>query len=342
MVLKLLWLKLIKYIEKIKLNKINHKLYKINSTNLIESKFIPDKISKYIKTHLKYKYIINYKYNNYNINLEYYCKNKINTSIFTIIIKRIVFMMIISNTYKNLNIQIYDTPFKKTFNCCNYKKCGKLNHNNVNSGLSYLNNIVIFRKEEYLKLLIHELIHALDIDNKYETYKDNKKIFDLFSLNKENVLINESYVETWAIIINVFLVLYEKKKYTSINENNINLFKKYLKKELIHSLQQCSKLCIYYNINDFNKIYKGPNSIKYEDPVNTFSYHIVKTINLYNINNFTKNFTDSKFILKSQYNYKLYINFIIKYNKTIVPKINFILKNNKNKSLKSLTMSSIN
>ena len=77
-------------------------------------------------------------------------------------------MMIISNTYKNLNIQIYDTPFKKTFGCNNHKKCGKLNHNNVNSGLSYLNNIVIFDKRN-LKLLIHELIHALDIDNKYET-----------------------------------------------------------------------------------------------------------------------------------------------------------------------------
>ena len=69
--------------------------------------------------------------------------------------------MIISNTYKNLNIEIYDTPFKKTFNCNNHKKCGKLTQNNVNSGLSYLNNIVIFRKEEMLKLLIHELIHML-------------------------------------------------------------------------------------------------------------------------------------------------------------------------------------
>ena len=52
-------------------------------------------------------------------------------------------MMLISNTYKNLNIEIYDTPFKKTFNCNNHKKCGKLTQNNVNSGLSYLNNIVI-------------------------------------------------------------------------------------------------------------------------------------------------------------------------------------------------------
>ena len=32
-------------------------------------------------------------------------------------------MMIISNTYKNLNIEIYDTPFKRI--CCN-------NHKNVN------------------------------------------------------------------------------------------------------------------------------------------------------------------------------------------------------------------
>ena len=174
--IEILWSNLSKYIKQIKLEKINCKLHNVKKTNLIDSEFIPDKIAEYIRENIKYKYVISYNYKNNIINIEYYySKKKENIDLFKIIVKRIIFMMIISNTYKNLNIEFFDIPFKKTFNCNNHKKCGKLSQNNVNSGLSYLNNIIIFRKEEMLKLLIHELIHALDIDNKFENIKDIEK-----------------------------------------------------------------------------------------------------------------------------------------------------------------------
>ena len=226
--IKILWSNLVKYIEQIDIKKIDCKMEKVRKIHLIDSKFIPDKIVDYINEKIKYKYVISYNYKNNIIYIEYYtAKKSKNTDLFKKIVKRVIFMMIISNTYKSLNIEIYDTPFKKEFHCNNHKKCGKLSHNNVNSGLSYLNNIVIFRREEMLKLLVHELIHALDIDNKYETLKDKQKILELYNINNSNLLINESYVETWAIIINVFLVIYEKK-INKTEENKINLFKKYI------------------------------------------------------------------------------------------------------------------
>jgi len=332
-----------KYIKQIKLEKINCKLHNVKKTNLIDSEFIPDKIAEYIRENIKYKYVISYNYKNNIINIEYYCsKKKENIDLFKTIVKRIIFMMLISNTYKNLNIEIYDTPFKKTFNCNNHKKCGKLTQNNVNSGLSYLNNIVIFRREEMLKLLIHELIHALDIDNKFENIKDIEKILEIYNVNHSNLIINESYVETWAIIINIFLEIHEKEKYEK--KNKIKVFRELIKKEIVHSFQQSSKLCVYYNIDDFNKIYrKNNNNVKYVDSVNTFSYHIIKTINLNNINNFIKNFSDNVYVLPKKYNFNKYILFIIKYNETIINKINYILQHTKqNKNLKSITMSSIN
>ena len=342
--IKILWNNLTKCMEQINVNKINCKLHNVKNINMIDSKFIPEKIAEYIRNKIIYKYVISYNYKNYIINVDYFSSKKINNIIiFETIIRRTIFMMIISNTYKSLNIELYDTPFKKTFNCNNHKKCGLLSPNNVNSGVSYLNNIVIFRKEEMLKLLIHELIHALDIDNKFETSQDIIKILELFNINNSKLLVNESYVETWAIIINIFLVLYEKKT-RGTKEHKIKLFKKYIKKEVVHSLQQCSKLCMFYNIDDFNKIYrKNKNTIKYVDGVNTFSYHIIKTINLNNINNFMKNFCDNVLVLPKKYNFNRYILFIIKYNKTIIDKINYILRNTKkNKDLKSLTMSVVN
>ena len=80
-------------------------------------------------------------------------------------------MMDITNIYKNINIEIYNTPFKKKLPCRNY--CKNLSSININSGLSYSNNIIIYRKEELLKVLIHEIIHILDIDVKYENYNAN-------------------------------------------------------------------------------------------------------------------------------------------------------------------------
>jgi len=336
MIIQILYNNLNKYYNKIKLNDFNYKLTETKNNELIETDFIPNKIRLYIKKKIHYKYLILYKFKNILIRLEYFSKNKIDSKIFNTILKRIIFMMTITNTYININISIYDTPFKKTFNCNNSKKCGILTINNVNSGVSYSNNIIIYRKEEYLKLILHELIHALDVDNKIEPPKEKIKLLEIFNINSENLLVNESYVETWAIILNAYCILQEN------NNNKLNNFKLNLKKELVHSLYQCAKLCIYYNIDDFNKIYtNNKNSIYYKDNVNTFSYHIIKTINLYNIRNFLKNFKDCKYIIKKSYNYNLYIKFIIKYNKTITKKINVIINKIKNQKLNSLTMSSI-
>tara|TARA_Y100000816_G_C26083074_1_gene571122 strand:+ start:858 stop:1862 length:1005 start_codon:yes stop_codon:yes gene_type:complete len=334
MILQILYNKLNKYYNNIVLKDFNYKLTKVKNIKLIDTHFIPDKVRLYIQKNLIYKYNIIYKFKNISINVKYFSKKEVPINTFKIILKRIIFMMIISNTYININIDIYDTPYKKKFNCNNEKKCGKLETNNVNSGLNYSNNIIIFRKEEYLKLLLHELIHALDLDYKYETLQQNKIIFETFNVNSNNLLINESYVETWAIILNTYCVLQEK------NINTLDNFKKLLKKELAHSLLQCAKLCVYYNIDDFNKIYLNhKNTIYYKDNVNTFSYHIIKTINLYYLRNYLKNFQSNNCILNKGYNYELYLQFIVKHRCNT--KINLIIEKIKNKNLNSLTMSSI-
>ena len=324
--LKNLYNDLVNFSKQVKIDKIDYKLKNTFNINIIETHFIPDKIRNYINEKIKYNYIISYDYKNINIKLEYYSVKKINTNIFKKILYRIIFMMYITNTFINVNMIIYETPFKKYMNCHNNKVCNNLNTNNVNSGLSYYNNIIIFRKEELLKLVLHEMIHILDVDIKNENIKDKEKITDLYCVNNTNLLINESYVETWATIINVFLILYEKKtiKY--------DLFHKYLKDELTFGLYQSSKLCKYYNINKFESLHKINNKCdKYlSDDVNVFSYHILKTINLNNIQNFIRIFRDKEYIITKTYNYKKYIMFIIKKFDSIKKNVNFIINTMKN------------
>ena len=133
------------------------------------------------------------------------------------------------------------------------------------------------------------------------------------------------------------MVLYEK------NILKLDLFKKYIKDEEIFGLYQSSKLCKYYNINKFDLIYKINNicKIKMEDNVNIFSYHIIKTVNLSNINEFIKIFRHKKYIMDKTYNYKDYIMFIIKYFKTIDKTMNNTIENLDNNYNLSLKMTKI-
>ena len=309
------------------MSNINYTITKIKTPediNLIETNFISSKIRNYINKKIKYKYIINYLYNKKNIYIEFYTEKEVKKEIFKIILKRIIFMMEMSNTFININITIFDVPLKKQLNCKHLKKCEKnLTEDNVNSGVNWSNNIVLFRGEELLKVLVHEIIHALNIDCKYEKDVYKNKLLKLFCINKDNVLINESYVETWALILHSFLSLYEK------NDVNLGNFKKLLKRQTYFALIQSSKLLLFYGIDDVKDLYIDENkkcNKLFNDNVNTFSYHICKTINLLNMLEFIEKFSDSTYIINKRYNYKKYIDFLIINNLSLLKPINQVIK----------------
>lgn len=320
---------------------INYTISKIKTQddiNLIETNFISNKIRDYINDNIKYKYIIDYLYKNKCIHIEFYTKKEIKTKIFKVILRRIIFMMEMSNTITNINITIFNIPLKKQLNCKYLKKCGKkLTEDNVNSGVNWSNNIVLFRGEELLKVLVHEIIHALDIDCKYEIDMYKNKLLKLFCINKKEVLLNESYVETWALLLHSFLSLYEN------NDMNLQSFKKVLKTQTYLALIQSSKLLLFYGINDIKDLYVNKDdkcNKLFDDNVNTFSYHICKTINLLNMQAFIKKFGARTYIMNKRYNYKKYIDFLIVNNISLLKPINQVIKKiNKKKYNLSLRMS---
>ena len=218
--------------------------------------------------------------------------------------------MDITNIYKNVNIDIYDTPFKKHLPCMDCEK--KLTSININSGLSYDNNIIIYRKEELLKVLVHEMIHILDIDVKYEN--DNHKKIILNKLCVNSLLINESYVETWANILNIYLTLIENNRVVT-NEEYIKNFIE----EKKFSISQCCKIIMYFKYLSDNKCTKQIN-----DKTNILSYILLKTYNLIYINKFLKKYKGVDTIIIQKYNYLDYINYL---DQIMNYKINIFEKN---------------
>ena len=114
---------------------------------------------------------------------------------------------------KNLSIYIYlNHQEKKLPN----EKMETLSCNHVNSAFtsccSETSEIVIFRKEEWFKVFIHETMHNFGLDFcNMESNKMKELMSSVFKL-ESNMLMYESYCEFWGIIMNSCFVSYLSNK----------------------------------------------------------------------------------------------------------------------------------
>lgn len=180
-----------------------------------------------------------------------------------------------TNCCKELNINIYFTSFKKGFPNSNLTTLGP---ENVNSAYATqcqpISHIVIFRKEEWFKVFIHECGHTFGFEPSElsEVYLSNaiKKYISI----KSCIRISEAYVETWARIINVF---YSAIMNSSSYADFINILKFTIKIESLFSIMQAYRVLSfmkmpYYNIIDISK----HNECKfYKENTNVFAYYVL-------------------------------------------------------------------
>jgi hypothetical protein len=233
-----------------------HKL-KHEIANFFKNKFI----NSYLDTVNKRK-IINYK----NINIIVIYKNDEDCDLKHIymVLKRLY--NITQYIEKTFNIILLLSPLSKKI------KNNILSYINVNSGFTYLNknDIYIVRKEEYPKVLLHELLHHNKyIHSSFKEYNINrlKKHFNIIANNTFDP--NETIVEFWATIIHL--------KHIS-EDYNLDFYKLYLD-ELKYSLYKCYQL---YNL---------PNNLLNTSNTNIYCYIIFKTILLYNLVELQKIYT---------------------------------------------------
>jgi hypothetical protein len=154
---------------------------------------------------------------------------------------------------------------------------GIVTANEVNSGCTsrYKNSeikIAIWRKEEVFKVLIHELIHALGIDNVDESCA--KDIKEKYNIAENPPLLFEAYTELIALIINSHICHYlsENKQIENIPiKIDLITLKNILLDEFKFSLIQLRKI-----------LHNGRNLFReFVQHTNTFSYYALKSILLY-------------------------------------------------------------
>jgi len=185
--------------------------------------------------------------------------------------------------------------------------------------------IVVFRKEEWFKVLIHETFHnfALDFSDMNNDYA-NKCILDIFKVNS-NVNLYEAYTEVWAEIMNAlfcsFLTLKEKNnidEFLSNSEFFINFERTFSFFQLVKTLNfmGLSYKDLYSN-NSKSAILRDN---LYKEKTNVLSYYIIKSILINNYQGFLNWCKINNFSLlqfnKTPSNQREFCKFIEKNHKT--------------------------
>tara|TARA_Y100000389_G_scaffold203290_1_gene251270 strand:- start:5812 stop:6984 length:1173 start_codon:yes stop_codon:yes gene_type:complete len=281
---------------------LSHLLYENNKIKLdIEENdnsvpsggFIDKTISDYISNTNKkvFKYTVDLL--GRIIIIKFYIFNKENEQYLIRGLKNIISWLIVCSKYssikcnKILNIDIYLTDKEKTFPEEKGDILGPINLNTGYSGVCLPDNqIVIYRKEEWFKVFIHETFHAYEFQPNHVNDELLLKGIkgEIEGINAD-ISITEMYVEVWARIIN--------SCYSSIyNSNNLNEFLSILsfnlRVESIFSIIQGIRVLDYMDLNFEDIIKKNKSDLenKYKEETNVFSYIILSSVVLNNSYNF--------------------------------------------------------
>ena len=250
--------------------------------------YFPQEIRKVIETKTVNKILYYCVLNERKITLTFFTfKNETNFAIYDKYAKQVFMLIAILTHYsssecsKSLNIFIYLTDFKRIIPDNNYTILGAYN---VNGGFTTTcdknSEIVVYRKEEWFKVLIHETFHNLGLDfSKMNTNQFHSKIKQIFPINsKFNIF--ESYCEFWARILNSAFCSYN----VIDNKNDKDAFKTFLdffiQIERLFSLFQCNKILNFLGIS-YQNLYETDNGSHiarenlYKETTNVFAYYIV-------------------------------------------------------------------
>jgi hypothetical protein len=188
----------------------------------------------------------------------------------------------------DIRITLFLSPFKKII----HKDSTILGINEINSGVttiythSNIRTICIFRREEVLKVLCHELIHLYELDSKHSELKSLVKMFNVPKNHKLNP--NEAYTEFLAVCYNNRISLIENNMY------NNSLYETMMNEEIIFSIGQVAKILNHYGYNNINDILVRNSKLPiFNEHTSVFSYFIIKLFILYDYKtNINKSFLE--------------------------------------------------
>jgi len=261
---------------------------KIHLTN--NSRFFPKKIRKYIQDTPSSLFTYSCKIKDRENKINFYTFAKANAIEFDKYMKLMYIWLYVCDKYaekkcaKEININIYLTPFKKTLPSI---KTTIISAEHVNTAFTYCcapeGEITIFRAEEWFKVFLHESFHAYNLD--FGLAPDStalRKVIESHFHIKSDFNANEAYTETWARIINCalysFCALSDKKEK---KEETFLMYTDFcLQLERLFSLYQMNKILQFMGLN-YADIYSPGAYLKhhlYKEDTHVFGYYVLPAL----------------------------------------------------------------
>jgi hypothetical protein len=183
---------------------------------------------------------------------------------------------------KEVTVYLYLTDLKKVLP----KKDGiTLDPENANTAFTTScqpkTEIILYRREEWFKVFIHESFHNLGLDFAGENVKET--LFRIFPIKSEFKLY-ETYTEMWAELMNIIFITVEE----NTSEPILKKLEKYIQMERKFSLFQSAKILNHFGITYKDLFEKTADEMrkKYKEDTEIFCYFILKTLLMYNCNDF--------------------------------------------------------
>jgi hypothetical protein len=225
---------------------------------------------------------------NVELNLDTYNKH----------IDNIVMWLYILNQYASkecsslLKVYFYFTNLEKYLPNSNVSI---LDENNVNTAFTTTcpkdSEIVVFRKEEWFKVFIHETFHNFGLD--FSDMNNNEAtnyILNIFKVNS-NVNLYESYTEFWAEIINALFCSFATLKnkgnldeFLSNSEFFINFERTFTFFQLVKTLNFMG--LTYKDLYSKSERSRVIRENLYKEKTNVLSYYIIKAVLINNYQSF--------------------------------------------------------
>lgn len=285
-----------------------------NANQIIKPKIFtidsfPEKIRNHIAEKIMSEVIYRFSLYGRKITLYFMLENEtVDLESFDTYVDAVIMWLYILNKYASkkcsntLTVYLYFTSLKKTLPKSNIDI---LDQTHVNTAFTTTcpkdSEIVVFRKEEWFKVFIHETFHNFGLDfSDMDNNTIHSYILEIFKVDSQ-VNLYETYTEFWAEIMNAlfcgFFSIKDKtnlQEFLSYSEFFINLERTYSFFQLVKTLDFMG--LNYKDLYSNTKTGKIKRQTLYKEKSNVLAYYIMKTILMNNYQGFlnwckTRNFS---------------------------------------------------
>jgi hypothetical protein len=263
------------------------------------AKSFPEIIIKHIDESMVTEITFSFSLHNRNIKVHFVIENGNNDDIalYNRYMESITMWLYILNIYSSrecvntLSVYFYFTSLEKQLPDNNDSILDEIN---VNTAFTTTcpkdSEIVVFRKEEWFKVFIHETFHNFGLDfSMMNNNIINNCILDIFKVNSK-VNSYEAYTEFWAEIMNaLFCSFHDLKNKRNVDDFlfnadfYINLERTYSFFQLVKTLDfMCLKYSDLYSKSKHSQIDRE----NYKENTNVLSYYVIRCVLLNNYQGF--------------------------------------------------------